>query len=114
MVQGMSLIIGQIDDDKAFLIVIALIALGVAFVIWIISAGVRAGMTKTRQDNLPGRRTGQLDALADNGPGLFKVTGVDRASKMDTTWNVEAMSVANAKAKAELEGIVVTEVKRVR
>ena len=37
---------------------------------------------------------------------------VDRQTKMDTTWNVRAVNEANAKVKAELEGIVVTSVER--
>jgi hypothetical protein len=41
------------------------------------------------------------------GPGRFKITGVDRQSKMDTTWHCAADSEANARVKAELEGIVV-------
>ncbi|MGD0767449.1 MAG: hypothetical protein ABSB42_04415 [Tepidisphaeraceae bacterium] len=40
----------------------------------------------------------------------FRVMGVDRATKMDTTWFCIADNEANAKVKAELEGIVVTSV----
>jgi hypothetical protein len=46
------------------------------------------------------------------GPGRFRVTGVVRETGTDIRIDVEAMSVANAQAKAELKGIVVTEVER--
>lgn len=46
------------------------------------------------------------------GPGRFVIHGVDRASRMDTTWHVQADSEANARVKADLEGIAVTSVQR--
>jgi hypothetical protein len=48
-----------------------------------------------------------------DGPGKFRIEGVDRATKMDTVWHVDAASEGNARAKAELEGIIVTRVDRV-
>ena len=42
--------------------------------------------------------------------GRYKVRGVDRASKMDTSMVVTADSAENTKVKGELEGIVVTKV----
>lgn len=42
--------------------------------------------------------------------GQYRVRGVDRATKMDTTWVCTAESPENAKAKGELEGILVTSV----
>jgi len=47
-----------------------------------------------------------------DGPGHFTIVGVDRATKMDTTWHCDAASEANARAKADLEGILVTGIKR--
>jgi hypothetical protein len=44
--------------------------------------------------------------------GRFEVSGVDRESKMDTTTYVTADSAANARVKAELDGIIVTQVRR--
>ena len=52
-------------------------------------------------------------APQDAAPGMFEIVGVDRGTKMDTTWRVRADNAANAKVKAELEGIVVTSIKRV-
>jgi hypothetical protein len=52
------------------------------------------------------------DATDDsNVPRKFIINGVDRETKMDTTWRVTANSEANARVKAELEGIVVTSIK---
>ena len=45
-----------------------------------------------------------------DGPIRFKIEGVDRSTKLETTWYCEARTEANARAKAELEGIVVTAV----
>jgi hypothetical protein len=47
------------------------------------------------------------------GPGRFKVSGVERATRKASVWYCEADSEANARVKAELEGIVVTAVERV-
>lgn len=47
------------------------------------------------------------------GRGRFQIDGVDRLSKLDTTWYCTAESIENAKAKGELEGIFVTAVRRV-
>jgi hypothetical protein len=54
-------------------------------------------------------RAEELAANRDR-PGRWKVVGVDRATKMDTTFHTNADSEANARVKAELEGIVVTTV----
>ncbi len=42
--------------------------------------------------------------------GRFRVVGVDRESKLDTSLVVHAESTANARAKGELQGIIVTNV----
>ena len=49
-------------------------------------------------------------ATGNHGPGRYKVSGVDRASKMDTSMVIHAESATNAKVKGELEGIIVTSV----
>lgn len=54
-----------------------------------------------------------VEPVAPAGPGRFKVSGVERATKKDTVWYCEADSAANAQVKAELEGIIVTAVERV-
>ena len=47
-----------------------------------------------------------------SGPGRFKISGVDKNTRADTTWFCEADSPDNAKIKAELEGIIVARVER--
>jgi hypothetical protein len=47
-----------------------------------------------------------------DGPGRFRIVGVNKESKMDVTWYCEAQSSANAGVKAELEGIIVTRIDR--
>jgi hypothetical protein len=51
-------------------------------------------------------------AVVDDGPGRYRIEGVDRATRMDTTFRIEAQSKANAVAKAELQGVVVTKATR--
>ena len=47
-------------------------------------------------------------------PGRFEIRGVDRETQLDSRIVVEADSPANARAKAELRGLVVTRVTRCR
>jgi hypothetical protein len=51
--------------------------------------------------------------MTQDGPGQYRVEGVHKATKMDTAKYFQASSAANAKAKAELEDIVVTSVKKI-
>ena len=46
------------------------------------------------------------------GPGRYRVGGVVAATKVDVTLYVVADSPANAKVKAELSGVVVTDVSK--
>lgn len=46
------------------------------------------------------------------GPGRFRIEGVVRTTGADIKLHVEAESIANAKVKAELKGIVVTAIDR--
>jgi hypothetical protein len=71
-----------------------------------IRAKLAGGHTGARQDNTFGTGT-------EEGPGRYRIIGVDRESKMDTEWTVGAASRENARVKAELEGIVVTAVNRI-
>jgi hypothetical protein len=43
-------------------------------------------------------------------PGLYRIHGVNRDTKNDATKEIQADSAANAKVKAELDGIIVTSV----
>jgi hypothetical protein len=44
--------------------------------------------------------------------GAFRISGVDRQSKLDATDYIQADSPENAKAKAELNGMIVTKIER--
>jgi hypothetical protein len=94
-----------VGDLLAVAVKLALIVAVIGLVIWIIRRGVAQGV----QDARP-----TPTAPAADGPGTFRVIGVDRATKMDTAWTIAADSEANARAKADLEGIVVTRVERVK
>ena len=50
-----------------------------------------------------------IPAAAD-GPGKYRVVGVDKATRADRELTVEAASRDNAQVKAELEGVIVTSV----
>jgi hypothetical protein len=70
----------------------------------IIRAAVRGGIkdVNSEQSNSESERS--------DVSGNFKIVGVDRETKMDVTTYVSADNSANAKVKAELEGIIVTKV----
>ena len=50
---------------------------------------------------------------SDEGSGNYKVDGVDKQTQMDATLHIWANSAANAKVKAELEGVIVTSVAKI-
>ena len=47
-----------------------------------------------------------------DGPGTYRVAGVDKVTRADREITVDAASRANAQVKAELEGLIVTSVRR--
>lgn len=107
---------GDVALIHVFLLAVA--ALGaVAFVVWIISTGVAKGVKSAREQPL---RQGQPEPTpvggfpieVNDGPGTFRVYGVDQKTSRDVTENIPADSSANAKVKAELRGIVVTRIER--
>jgi hypothetical protein len=49
----------------------------------------------------------------DDGPGSYKVRGVDKDTRADIERTIQADSRANAQVKAELDGIVVTSIDKV-
>ena len=48
-----------------------------------------------------------------DGPGRYRIQGVNRTTKQDAMIDLRADSAANAKVKAELEDIVVTSVEKI-
>jgi hypothetical protein len=61
----------------------------------------------------PAAQVRALPSVEPSGPGRFRVSGVDRETRMDCAQYYDAESEQNAKVKAELDGIVVTDVARV-
>lgn len=59
-----------------------------------------------------GRQAPSAFPVQPLGPGRFKVIGVHKDTRQDMTWYCEADSAENAKVKAELEGIIVTDIER--
>jgi hypothetical protein len=45
-----------------------------------------------------------------DGPGRYRIQGVDQKTEQDTTLDIEAQSAANARIKAELRGVVVSDI----
>ena len=80
---------------------------------WVLGLLVLIGIM-VAYDRLRGRKPGfkLSNYNPEQQPGKFKVSGVDRKTKRDCVWYCQAASAENAKAKAELEGIVVTRVDR--
>ena len=48
----------------------------------------------------------------EDGPGWYRVIGVVRETGEDIDLRVDAMTMANAKVKAELKGVIVTQVRK--
>jgi hypothetical protein len=55
-----------------------------------------------------------ISPATDDGPGDYRIAGVDRSTRDDREIIVQARSRANAQVKAELEGVVVTAVEKLR
>ncbi|MGD0540595.1 MAG: hypothetical protein ABSB33_03655, partial [Tepidisphaeraceae bacterium] len=54
-----------------------------------------------------------VEVSSADGPGQYRIQGVHKETKLDISKYVQADSAANAMVKAELDGIVVTSVKKV-
>ena len=50
--------------------------------------------------------------LNNDGPGRYSVIGVVTASQTDIKLEIEAESLANARVKAELRGLIVTDIQK--
>jgi hypothetical protein len=114
---AVSLLLADADAQAQGIALAVLLATGffiflvVSVVIYIIKIGVKEGIIAAGTH--PQSQPGQMDPPVEDGPGMYEVAGVDRASRMDTTWRVRAESAENAKVKGELEGIVITSVRRI-
>lgn len=86
---------------------------------------IRRAIRQSRRDNLPPpapapRGCGfPVKALpvepvtaANDGPGRYRVVGVIKETGVDVKIHVEAVTMANAKVKAELKGVIVTAIEK--
>lgn len=89
-----------------FEILLLMLMLGVPVVVVLVVL-LRVKSRRREAPAFPIVPTAELD-----GPGKYRVVGVDQASRADRDVVVEAASRANAQVKAELDGIVVTSVAR--
>jgi hypothetical protein len=55
----------------------------------------------------------KIESTETDGPGTYRIVGVEKSTRADRDFTVEAASLANARVKAELYGIVVTQVTKV-
>jgi hypothetical protein len=93
--------------------------IGLAVLFFLVSATTGLGQPKPRQRRCradhPSGKASKRGTVNPQyaGPGLYRIRGVDRETRMDTVWYCTAETRDNAKAKADLEGIQVTEVQPV-
>jgi uncharacterized membrane protein len=112
---------GDMDGGSLVRAILAVVVFvgAIAFVVWVISLGVSRGMKSTNVqqgapiDYDPPTADRAFPVELIDGPGKFRVMGVDQTSGLDVTDHITADSQANAKVKAELRGIVVTRIDRV-
>jgi hypothetical protein len=113
--------IAEIDDQARVILVQVLgYGLGAAVLIWCISFAIRSANKRINPPQtrkvFPPPTSLKEDLMAGAGgipgPGRFLISGVDKATGFDVTEHVVADSAANARVKAELKGVVVTEVRR--
>jgi hypothetical protein len=122
---------GRADDVQSWLfpLLSLLILVGVVgAVILIIKYAVKKGVQEAQSSQKPGipnlksnpkpsgfpiiTRIPEYSPPTD-GPGRYRVQGVDRNTKSDITRDIPADTLANAKVKAELDGIIVTSVDKI-
>lgn len=96
-----------------------LMLLWLAVLVSLIAVFVRSGSVRSRS-----RQRGNGDGthgfpvnlprsaipLPNDGPGRYRVIGVISATGADTKMYIDAETLANAKVKAELRGVIVTDI----
>src|SRR5947208_1612474 len=87
--------------EAVLLLLILVLIIGVPIAVIVAALRLSRGKRQQAFPVLPGE---------PDGPGRYRVTGVDKSTRADRELTVEAASRANAQVKAELEGILVTAV----
>ena len=72
----------------------------------------KADATRNHRD-YPGVTVVPEYSESTDGPGRYRIRGVDRGTNQDATLDIQANSAANAKVKAEVNGIIVTSVTKI-
>lgn len=106
------------DDTRNFLIGL-LFFIGVAAVgVWLISFSIRSALKKREMDSrlstqpIPSRPHERGFPVAPS-EKFFVIEGVAKDTASDVSIQIGASSAANAKVKAEMQGIVVTDVREI-
>ncbi len=103
-------------DATVRLILPVMICIGIIGVVFAIvryaTRLMRAVETKMPENTASPAPQGFAVSVAD-GPGRYRVEGVHKQTKMDISKYIQADSAANAKVNAELDGMVVTSIKKI-
>ena len=85
----------------------------VGFIVFLIVIGVLLDMARGKKPEFKLYHKQQLepwDQPPISRPSRYRIDGIDKQTSMDTTWYCHANSPENAKIKAELQGIIVSNV----
>ncbi len=97
----MSLALGA-PGPFEILILLLFFGVPILLIVWVV--------TKVSSPKLEARGFEATPVAYADGPGSYRVAGVDKQSRADRDIIVQADSRANAQVKAELDGIIVTSV----
>jgi hypothetical protein len=97
---------------KGFLGIAGVSCLLLGWAYWVLTSERRDRVSHLRENSRPEASPSNAVARSD-GPGRFKVNGVDRKSNAETSWQVAAASEASAREDAERLGMSVTKVERI-
>ena len=94
----------SVPGPVELILVMLLLAVPAALVLLVLR-GKRPGQARPTQPAFP-----VMTAAESDGPGRYRIVGVDKTTRADRELTLEAASRANAHVKAELEGVIVTSV----
>lgn len=90
---------------------IAAISLGLGLLGAIIRSAVKGAVSPAKSPPLATRPASPAFPVSPkSGPTRYRIVGVDKASRMEVTDVITATTPDNARAKAELDGVLVTSV----
>ncbi len=101
-------------DEPVIMMLVWLIV--IAILVYVVRTGVRLGMKDNSKGRVPpplvfGQQPPALPVpTIPDGPGTYRVEGVEKTTGEDKIAFVDANTAANARAKGELAGMIVTSV----